>query len=136
MVKAKYFFRVIFGQNRDHSGMLRRYSLLPQADRWIFKLMTSQVVQRRFTRAVLCVSGVIDGITDHPVLHVYHPVSNTLSNPEHDIVLINFSNADTFRFKHTIPAGADPGFFLGGGALFFNTNKPRSFFFFAEYQLY
>ena len=59
MVKAKYFFRVTFGQNRDHSGMFRRYSLLPQVDRWIFKLMTSQVGQRLFTRAILCVSGVI-----------------------------------------------------------------------------
>ena len=32
--------------------------------------------------------------------------------------------------------GADPGFFLGGGALvscvYFNTNKPHSFFFFLE----
>ena len=32
-------------------------------------------------------------------------------------------------------AGADPGYFLGGGALVFNTNKPHSFFL-AEYQLY
>ena len=32
-------------------------------------------------------------------------------------------------------SGADPGFYLGGGALvYFNTNKPHSFF--AEYQLY
>ena len=30
--------------------------------------------------------------------------------------------------------GADPGFFLGGGALV-SSNKPHSFFF-AEYQLY
>ena len=63
--------------------------------------MTSQVVQCRFTRAALCVSGVTDGITDYPVLHAYHTVSNTLSNPQH--VLINSSDADIFRFKHTIP---------------------------------
>ena len=78
MVKAKYFFRVTFGQNRDQSGMLRRYSLLPQVDRWIFKLMTSQVGQRLFTRAILCVSGVVDGITDHPVLHAYMCVPSCL----------------------------------------------------------
>ena len=37
-------------------------------------------------------------------------------------------------------AGADPGFFFRRGStrllLYFNTNKPHSFFFFAEYQLY
>ena len=38
--------------------------------------------------------------------------------------------------RTTCMAGADPGFFLGGGALVsLNTNKPHSFFF-AEYQLY
>ena len=41
-------------------------------------------------------------ITQH-YMHtcVYRPVCNFLSNPEH--VLINSSNAATFRFKHTIP---------------------------------
>lgn len=73
MVKAKYFFRVTFGQNRDHSGML-----LPQVDLWIFKVMTSQVGQRLFTRAILFVSGVVDGITDHPVLHAYMSVPSCL----------------------------------------------------------
>ena len=49
-------------------------------------------------------------------------------------------NTDLYLLSIT---GADPGFFLGGGALvsllfYFNTNKPHSFFyfFFAEYQLY
>ena len=42
--------------------------------------------------------------------------------------------SEKMRFKGANMPGADPGFFLGGGGctrllLYFNTNKPHSFFF-------
>ena len=42
--------------------------------------------------------------------------------------------SEKMRFKGAKMPGADPGFFLGGGGctrllLYFNTNKPHSFFF-------